>query len=76
MDKLVDRAGIALKVADELLVLSALLKRRETWSPVGVEGKPRSFRPGFSLVYVRPKISFAPDSPLEGSGFEPSVPLA
>jgi len=30
MDKLVDRAGIALKVADELLVLSALLKRRET----------------------------------------------
>ena len=31
--------------------------------------------PGFSLVYVRPKIRFAPDSPLEEDGFEPPVPL-
>jgi hypothetical protein len=48
------------------------------WLPrsgaAGVEGKPRSFRPGFSLAYVRPKIRFAPDSLLEGARFEPSVP--
>src|SRR3984893_2571137 len=30
MDKLIDRAGVALEIADQLLVLPALLKRRET----------------------------------------------
>src|SRR5437870_2772351 len=40
----------------------------------GVEGKPRSFRPGFSPAYVRPKIRFVPDSPLEEDGFELPVP--
>src|SRR5271163_4074002 len=30
MDKLIDRAGVGLEIADELLVLPALLKRRKT----------------------------------------------
>ena len=30
MDKLIDRAGVGLEIADQLLVLPALLKRRET----------------------------------------------
>jgi hypothetical protein len=30
MDKLIDRAGVALELADQLLVLPALLKRWET----------------------------------------------
>jgi hypothetical protein len=29
MDKLIDRAGVGLEIADELLVLPALLKRRK-----------------------------------------------
>src|SRR4029077_9984317 len=32
-------------------------------------------RPDGHRWHSSPKIRFAPDSPLEGSGFEPSVPL-
>jgi class 3 adenylate cyclase len=64
------RGRIVKNTGDGMLVAGTLPSWLRRWRWVGVGEIPDSHRWDSA-----PKIRFAPDSTLEGTGFEPSVPL-
>ena len=62
MDKLIDRAGVSLEIADELLVLPALLKRRKAKFLVELHGLcHRADAKGVCSQFIESHRKFLPD---------------